>query len=298
MSDARRGLPADPEALIEALNAKARRPEPMTLADFLDLMAVLRDPKRGCPWDVQQSFATIAPYTIEEAYEVADAIARGDMADLRDELGDLLLQVAYHAQMADEAGEFDFAAVADSVTRKMIRRHPHVFGDADGHRAELVRGLWDRVKADEAEAKRLARGGAEPEPKRLLDGVPLALPALTRSVKLQGKAAKVGFDWAETPLILDKLREEIAEFEAEVEAGRRAEMEEEYGDLMFVLANVARHLDIDPEAALARANRKFERRFGHIERRLRADGRTLESASLAEMEALWIEAKTLEKKGG
>jgi ATP diphosphatase len=299
MRNAKRGPAPDAAALIDALNAKASQPEPLTLADFLDVMAVLRDPERGCRWDLEQDFASIAPYTIEEAYEVADAIARGDMADLKDELGDLLLQVAYHAQMADEAGRFDFAAVADGVARKMIRRHPHVFGDADGKVAALIPGLWDRVKAEEAEAKRQAAGGAaEAEAKGLLDGVPLALPALTRSVKLQRKAAKVGFDWTEARLILDKLREEMAEFEAEIESGQQAEMAEEFGDLLFVLANLARHLTIDPEVALDGANRKFERRFRHIERRLREAGRTLEAASLAEMEELWQDAKRLEKAGG
>jgi ATP diphosphatase len=297
MSGAKHGLPEDTGALIDELNAKARQPEPLTLADFLAVMAVLRDPERGCPWDVEQDFETIAPYTIEEAYEVADAIARGDMADLKDELGDLLLQVVYHAQMAAEAGEFDFAGIADGVARKMIRRHPHVFGDADGHRADLVPGLWDRVKAEEAAAKQ-ATGSGPAKENRLLDGIPLALPALTRSVKLQRKAAKVGFDWDAAPLILDKLREEMAEFEAEIIAGKRQEMEEEFGDLLFVLANLGRHLSIDPEAALRTANRKFERRFGHIESRLRASGRSLEGTSLAEMEEFWVEAKELEKSRG
>jgi ATP diphosphatase len=298
MGDAKRGLPEDAGILIDELNAKARQPEPLTLADFLAVMAVLRDPERGCRWDAEQDFQTITPYTIEEAYEVADAIARGDMADLKDELGDLLLQVVYHAQMAAEAGEFDFAGIADGVARKMIRRHPHVFGDADGHRADLVPGLWDRVKAEEAAAKLAADGAGSAKDIGLLDGIPLALPALTRSVKLQRKAAKVGFDWDAAPLILDKLREEMAEFEAEIIAGKREEMEEEFGDLLFVLTNLARHLSIDPESALRAANRKFERRFTHIESRLRASGRSLEGASLAEMEELWVEAKELEKSRG
>jgi nucleoside triphosphate diphosphatase len=285
----------DAPALIAALNDRAARPEPLTIGDFLTLMAVLRDPVHGCPWDIEQSFATIAPYTIEEAYEVADAIARGGMPELKDELGDLLLQVVYHAQMADEAGEFDFAGVTDAVTRKMIRRHPHVFGDAEARAAGAVRGLWDRVKAAEAEAKREVAGAAD-EPAMLLDGIPLALPALTRSVKIQAKAAKVGFDWPDAASILPKLREEFAEFEQEVISGNQEKMKEEFGDFLFVVSNLARALSIDPEDALRQANLKFERRFGHIERRLRASGRELGKASLEEMEALWQEAKRIENK--
>jgi nucleoside triphosphate diphosphatase len=285
----------DAPALIDALNDRAARPEPLTIGDFLTLMAVLRDPVHGCPWDIEQSFATIAPYTIEEAYEVADAIARGGMAELKDELGDLLLQVVYHAQMADEAGEFDFAGVADAAVRKLIRRHPHVFGDAEARAAGAVRGLWDRVKTAEAEAKREAAGGLE-EPAMLLDGIPLALPALTRSVKIQAKAAKVGFDWPDAASILPKLREEFVEFEQEVLAGNQEKMQEEFGDFLFVVSNLARALSIDPEDALRQANLKFERRFGHIERSLRQAGRSLQEASFDEMEALWHEAKRLEKR--
>ena len=280
---------------IERLNARAAEPARMPIGDLLALMAVLRDPENGCPWDKEQDFATIAPYTIEEAYEVADAIARGDLVDLKDELGDLLLQVVYHAQMAKEDGAFDFADVADAITRKMLRRHPHVFGDAELRASVEMRGLWDRLKTEEAEAKRSDADGASPERPGVLDNVPVALPALTRSVKLQRQAAKVGFDWAEAEPIFAKLKEELAEFEAEMRDGRREAMEEEYGDMLFVLANLARHLAIDPEKALRGANAKFERRFRHIERRLAAAGRDIEAATLDEMEALWNEAKLLEK---
>ncbi|WP_088342635.1 MULTISPECIES: nucleoside triphosphate pyrophosphohydrolase [Rhodomicrobium] len=267
----------------------------MTLGDLIAIMAVLRDPERGCPWDKQQNFSTIAPYTIEEAYEVADAIARGDLIDLKDELGDLLLQVVYHAQMAKEDSRFDFDAVADGIARKMIRRHPHVFGDEETREAVRVPGLWDRIKAQEAEAKRAAAGGEAPAPEGVLEGIPLNLPALTRSVKIQRRAAKVGFDWPETEQIFAKVWEELSEFYEELRGGRQAEMQEEFGDLMFVLANLARRLDIDPEAALHSANRKFARRFAHIEAALKAQGRAPEQATLEEMEALWLEAKRVEK---
>ena len=261
---------------------------------MLSLMSVLRDPARGCPWDREQNFASIAPYTIEEAYEVADAIARGDMGDLKDELGDLLLQVVYHAQMAGEAGEFDFASVADAVTRKMIRRHPHVFGSDETRFAVDVKGLWNRIKAEEARARR-EQAGAENAPDSVLDGVPLALPAMTRSVKMQKKAASVGFDWAEPVQILSKVREEIDELEVEIKAGDQGKMEEELGDLLFVLANLGRRLKVDPEAAVRAANAKFERRFRHIERRLKAEGKLAADTSLEELEMLWLDAKRQEK---
>ncbi len=280
---------------IARLNAKAAEPAAMTIADLLGLMAVLRNPQHGCPWDKEQDFATIAPYTIEEAYEVADAIGRGDLADLKEELGDLLLQVVYHAQMAAEGGAFDFADVADTITRKMIRRHPHVFGDVDLRAGIEMRGLWDRLKAEEAEAKRAQVYSTETERAGILDGVPVALPALTRAVKLQRRAAKVGFDWPEAGQIFAKLKEELAEFEAELGAGNQEAMEEEFGDITFVLANLARRLSIDPEKALRDANAKFERRVRHIERRLAETGRDIEAATLDEMEALWTEAKRLEK---
>ena len=287
--------PTPPPALISALAAKALGAQTVTLADLIDIMAILRTPEIGCPWDLEQNFDTIAPYTIEEAYEVADAIARGDLSDLKDELGDLLLQVVYHARMAEERHAFDFADTADALARKLIRRHPHIFGDEVARTSAPVPGLWDRIKAEEAAAKTEARDGAA-APGSILDGVPVALPALTRSVKLQRRAAKVGFDWPDAGKILDKLKEEVAELEEEIPGGHRGRMEEEFGDMMFVLANLARRLDIDPEHALRGANAKFMRRFSHIERRLAAAGQTLDDASLAEMEALWDEAKSLEKR--
>ena len=283
-------------ARIAELNAKAERTDPLALTDLLSLMVVLRDPHQGCPWDREQDFTSIAPYTIEEAYEVADAIARADLHDLKDELGDLLLQVVYHAQMAEEAEEFDFHAIADAVTRKMIRRHPHVFGDEETKAAQNVPGMWDRIKAEEAKRKEELNGGRS-SPESALDGVPLAFPALTRSVKLQKRAAKVGFDWGELPPILDKLREELGELEEEIKVGDQAKIQEEFGDLLFVMANLGRRLSLDPEQALSETNRKFMRRFSHIETRLSEMGRNISEASLPEMEELWNEAKLRERSG-
>jgi len=284
-------------AQLAALAAKADASGLFTLADLIAIMEILRTPVIGCPWDLAQTFDTIAPYTIEEAYEVADAIARGDLHDLKDELGDLLLQVVYHARMAEERAAFDFAAIADALARKLIRRHPHVFGDEVARASANVPGMWDRIKAGEAAAKLEAQGQTAP-PHSLLDGVPVALPALTRSVKLQWRAAKVGFDWPDADQILAKFTEELAEFEHERAAGHRERMEEEFGDMLFVLANLARRMEIDPEAAVRGANAKFTRRFNHIERRLAERGHTPEDATLAEMEALWIEAKASEKDAG
>jgi ATP diphosphatase len=260
------------------------------MARLLAIMAKLRDPNGGCPWDLEQSFATIAPYTIEEAYEVAAAIERADMTELKGELGDLLLQVVFHAQIAAEAGAFDFADVAEAISEKMIARHPHVFGDANVATAEAQTVAWEEMKA--AERAKKASGAAEPG---TLDGVPLALPALLRAIKLQNRAARVGFDWPSTDLVIDKIVEEAREL---VEARERAEpdkLEDEMGDLLFVAANLARHLKIDPETALRRANAKFERRFRHIEAGLTAQGRLFEDATLEDMEALWVEAKELER---
>lgn len=293
------------------------------IARLIQIMAALRTPVTGCPWDLAQSFATIAPYTLEEAYEVADAIERQDLADLKDELGDLLLQVVYHARMAEEIGAFSFGDVVEGVTRKMIRRHPHVFGDETARSPQDVDGLWARIKAQEKAEKAAARraladklaGDHAPtatQPPQgssalsLLADVPLPLPALTRAVKLQDKAAKVGFDWPSLSPVFDKAREELAEFEAvalphdprgpDAAVGRdEAAIKEEFGDLLFVMANVARHLKIDPEAALRAANNKFMRRFAHIETRLAAQGSAPQRSSLAEMDALWDEAKALEK---
>ena len=263
---------------------------------LLDIMAALRTPETGCPWDLEQDFASIAPYTIEEAYEVADAIARHDLDDLCDELGDLLLQVVFHARMAQERDAFDFGDVVQAITSKMIRRHPHVFGDARGRDVAAVNAAWDEIKAEEKaeRAERRARHGLPPEPERgrTLDGVPAGAPALTRAVKLQTKAARVGFDWPDVRPVLDKIREEIDEVEAEIAAGDREAAAGEVGDLLFALANLARHLDIDPEAALRGTNQKFVRRFAYIEDRLADEGRRPAEASLDEMEALWQAAKT------
>jgi ATP diphosphatase len=264
-----------------------------------EIMAALRTPDTGCPWDLEQTFVTIAPYTLEEAYEVADAIERGDVANLREELGDLLLQVVFHARMAEEEGRFDFGDVVDAITRKLIRRHPHVFGDARDLSSDEVKALWGRIKAEEkrerAEARRAAGLPAE-EAAGALAGVPLALPALSRALKLQQKAGKVGFDWNDPRAVLAKLREEIDEVEAELEAGDADRVAGEVGDLLFAVANLARHLSVDPEAALRGANAKFERRFAHIESRLGEAGRAPADATLDEMEALWSEAKQRERK--
>jgi len=258
------------------------------IARLIEIMAALRTPGSGCPWDLAQSFATIAPYTLEEAYEVADAIARGDLAGLKDELGDLLLQVVFHARMAEEQGAFDFGGVVEGITAKLIRRHPHVFADAQGRTAEAVKGLWERIKADEKAERGEAAEGA-------LTGVPLALPALTRALKLQEKAGRVGFDWNDARAVLAKIREEADEIEAALDAGARDEAAAEIGDLLFALVNLARHLDADPEAVLRATNAKFERRFGTIEGALAARGKTPKEATLAEMDALWDEAKAAEK---
>jgi nucleoside triphosphate diphosphatase len=257
------------------------------LERLLQVMARLRDPDGGCPWDLEQDFASIAPYTIEEAYEVADEIERGDLYDLAGELGDLLLQVVYHAQMAKEAGHFDFDAVAARIADKMIRRHPHVFGAASVESAAAQSRAWE-------DAKEVERAAKASDPSILAD-LPLGLPALTRAAKLQRRAARVGFDWPEVGPVFAKLAEEIAEVQAELAAGApHARLEEEIGDLLFAAANLARHLGVDGETALRRANGKFERRFRAIETALRAAGRNLEDASLDEMEELWQAAKASE----
>jgi ATP diphosphatase len=261
--------------------------EPM--ARLLAVMAWLRDRQHGCPWDVDQTFRTIAPYTIEEAYEVADAIERDDLGALKEELGDLLLQVVYHAQMAHETGAFGFADVASAIAEKMVDRHPHVFGDAMVATAEAQTVSWEARKAAERTAK---RAGAEPA--GALDGVARALPALLRAEKIQKRAARVGFDWKQTGPVIDKIEEELGELRAELTAGNvdPARLTDELGDVLFAVANLARHCKIDPEAALRATNDKFERRFRHIERRLAEAGRKPADATLEEMEALWQEAKT------
>lgn len=260
---------------------------------LLEVMARLRDPERGCPWDIAQSFATIAPYTIEEAYEVADAIERGDMQALEGELGDLLLQVVYHAQMASEAGLFDFDGVAAAIAAKMVRRHPHVFGTAEVESAAAQSLAWEQQKAEE----RAARAGAGEDASALAD-IPLNLPALTRALKLQRRAARVGFDWGETQPVLDKLREETAEIEAALAAGDRQAVAEEIGDLLFTMVNLARRLEVDPETALRACNAKFERRFRRLEAELAARGRRPEDVPLAELDAGWEAAKAAERTGG
>jgi MazG family protein len=270
------------------------------LADLVAVMAALRAPVTGCPWDLEQSFATIAPYTIEEAYEVADAIQRGNRVDLKEELGDLLLQVVYHAQLAKEEGAFAIEDVVDGITRKMIRRHPHVFGDEAARSAGAAKGFWEKIKATEKASKEATGAGAATQASLLAD-VPLALPALTRAVKLQSKAAKVGFDWPDLTPVLAKMEEELAELKAELMPGAasldhvaRERVAHELGDLLFVMANVARHLSIDPEDALRSTNAKFTRRFGRIEERLAEAGKTPAQSTLAEMDRLWDEGKAEE----
>jgi ATP diphosphatase len=266
------------------------------IAALLDIMAALRTPGSGCPWDLEQTFATIAPYTIEEAYEVADAIGRGDLGDLREELGDLLLQVVFHARMAQEQGVFDFGDVVEAITAKLLRRHPHVFGDAGGLKVEAVNALWERIKAQE-KAERAADGKAA-ETAGALAGVPVGLPALTRALKLQEKAGKVGFDWNDPRAVLGKIREEADEIDAALGASIGDAIAGEVGDLLFAVVNLARHVGADPEAVLRSANRKFERRFAAIERALAARGKSPCEATLAEMDDLWNAAKVAEKAEG
>jgi len=260
---------------------------------LIEIMAALRTPVTGCPWDLEQSFATIAPYTIEEAYEVADTIARDDLDDLREELGDLLLQVVYHAQMAEEIGAFAFGDVVEAITKKMIRRHPHVFGpDAGQTSQEVVNRNWERIKAAEKAERAARRGEAVDMPASLLASVKSGLPALARALELQKKASTVGFDWNDPRAVLKKIREETDEIGAALDAGDEAHVVDEIGDLLFVAVNLARHLRADPESALRRTNAKFIKRFAYIERALRERGKTLEQSSLVEMDALWNEAKT------
>jgi tetrapyrrole methylase family protein/MazG family protein/ATP diphosphatase len=256
------------------------------VAQLLEIMERLRDPSGGCPWDLEQTFETIAPYTIEEAYEVADAIASGSMEDLADELGDLLFQVVFHAQMAREAGAFDFADVARAIVGKMIRRHPHVFGDAQARTAEEQTAAWEETKARERSAKAQAS---------VLDGVAVGLPALTRALKLSRRAARVGFVWPSAREVVAKLHEEVAELEAELDRGDREKARQELGDVLFVCANLARELDVDPEAALRETNDKFVRRFSFIERALADAGSSPELSNLEEMDALWDKAKAVER---
>ena len=272
------------------------------IARLLEIMAALRTPRTGCPWDLEQDFASIAPYTLEEAYEVVDAIERGDLADLRDELGDLLLQVVFHARMAEEQGSFAFGDVVEAITRKLIRRHPHVFGNTEDLSPEAVKSLWDSIKAEEKAERRASREslGQTPDAHEagFLSGIPTALPALTRAQKLTAKAAKVGFDWPEAAQVIDKIHEELEEVKEASSSGRKDRIEDEIGDLLFSVTNLARHFGIDPERALRRTNAKFERRFSSIEAALERQDRTLDEASLEEMEKLWVAAKTAEREPG
>lgn len=269
---------------------------------LIEIVAALRHPQNGCAWDREQTFETIVPYTIEEAYEIADAVARDDMCDLKEELGDLLLQVVFQSRIAEERACFDFGGVVEAISQKMIRRHPHVFGDARGLSPGELKSLWSAIKRGEQAAKEEAgratfgangAGGGAPQ-SGLLNHVPMALPGLTRAVKLQAKAATVGFDWNDANMVLAKIREEIAECEAALAHGKPSEVEEEIGDTLFALANLARHVDVDPEAAIRRANAKFESRFRFIEDELARLGKTPAASGLEEMEALWNAAKRRE----
>lgn len=259
---------------------------------ILDIMAALRTPETGCPWDLKQDFASIAPYTIEEAYEVTDAIERGDMDDLKDELGDLLLQVVFHARIAEEAALFNFSDVVDAISDKMTRRHPHVFGDETAEDSDTVRQNWEEIKAAEKAAKGKANANADDS---LLADVPSTLPALTRAVKLQKRAARIGFDWSEAEPIFAKLEEEIGELREAMSRADSADIEDEYGDVLFVIANLARHLSLDPEAALRKGNAKFTRRFQALERFAKEAKPNISDFTLDEYEMFWQRAKAEEK---
>jgi ATP diphosphatase len=296
-----RGVGPDGSAGLRPDARAAEALPPAGLERLVAIMAALRDPETGCPWDLEQTFATIAPYTVEEAYEVADAIERNDLADLKQELGDLLLQVVYHARIAEEAGAFAFDDVVAAISDKMVRRHPHVFGTAQERAEGAAPGFWERIKAEEKAglaADRARLGVGEDEARSLLDDVTRTLPALVQAVKLQKKAATVGFDWPSLGPVLAKISEELGELESALAAGDRDAVRAEFGDLLFVLANVARHLDVAPEDALAATNAKFRRRFRRIELWLAEGGCTLEAATLEEMDALWDRAKAEERGSG
>jgi nucleoside triphosphate diphosphatase len=264
---------------------------------LIAIMAALRSPNTGCKWDLEQNFASIAPYTVEEAYEVADAINRHNMPDLCEELGDLLLQVVFHARMAEELGYFTFADVCEAITTKLIRRHPHVFGNAQSLHPDEVKDLWNKIKEQEKDEKTAKQVGAglPPSETAFLDQVPRTLPALTEAFKLQKKAASVGFDWNNVDQVFDKLNEELDELKQSLADNDSAATREELGDLLFVVANIARKLKIDPEQALNDGNIKFRRRFGYIETELHRDDRSFLQSDLNEMERLWSEAKLKEK---
>ncbi|EJZ21455.1 nucleoside triphosphate pyrophosphohydrolase [Rhizobium sp. Pop5] len=268
------------------------------ISRLIEIMAALRHPETGCPWDIEQNFETIKPYTIEEAYEVSDAIERGDMDDLCDELGDLLLQVVFHARMAEEAGEFSFGDVVNAITTKMIRRHPHVFARSAADTPDAVKRQWDEIKQAEKRERaehRTRRGITEDFKGGFLGSVQRSFPALTEALKLQERAAKVGFDWSAPEPILDKIEEEIGELRVALKEGDRAKVSDELGDLIFAVVNIGRHVKADPEQALRGTNTKFRRRFNHIEHVLKAEGETLEAASLERMEEIWQAAKAIER---
>ncbi|MFK0330860.1 nucleoside triphosphate pyrophosphohydrolase [Rhizobium sp. NPDC090275] len=271
------------------------------ISRLIEIMAALRNPETGCPWDIVQTFETIKPYTIEEAYEVSDAIERNDMDDLCDELGDLLLQVVFHARMAEEAGEFSFGDVVEAITRKMIRRHPHVFARSEADTPDAVKKQWDDIKQAEKRERaerRAARGISEDFKAGFLGSVQRSFPALTEALKLQERAAKVGFDWSAPEPILDKIEEEIAELREALASGDHAKVSDELGDLIFAVVNIGRHVKADPEQSLRGTNTKFRRRFNHIETSLEAEGETLEAATLERMEELWQAAKAIERQLG
>ncbi|AHG45297.1 nucleoside triphosphate pyrophosphohydrolase [Rhizobium leguminosarum bv. trifolii CB782] len=268
------------------------------ISRLIEIMAALRHPETGCPWDIVQNFETIKPYTIEEAYEVSDAIERGDMDDLCDELGDLLLQVVFHARMAEEAGEFSFGDVVNAITTKMIRRHPHVFARSDADTPDAVKIQWDEIKQAEKRERterRARRGITEDFKGGFLGSVQRSFPALTEALKLQERAAKVGFDWSAPEPILDKIEEEIGELRVALRDGDRAKVSDELGDLIFAVVNIGRHVKADPEQAVRGTNTKFRRRFNHIEQVLDAESETLEAASLERMEEIWQAAKAIER---
>ncbi len=265
------------------------------ISRLVEIMAALRNPDGGCPWDIEQDFKSIAPYTIEEVYEVIDAIERDDRDDLREELGDLLLQVIYHARMAEEEGTFDFGDVVEGITQKMIRRHPHVFGDEKARTAGMAKGAWERIKAVEKKEQADRREAMGLPPKigtgSLLDDVPATMPGLMVAVKLQQKASKVGFDWNDPKAVLAKIYEELGEAETELDANDKTALQDEIGDILFAVANLARHADIVPDQALRGSNTKFRKRFGYIEQNIDAEGVSLEDADLETMEQLWQTAK-------
>lgn len=268
------------------------------ISRLIDIMAALRNPETGCPWDIEQDFESIKPYTLEEAYEVADAIERKDMDDLCDELGDLLLQVVFHARMAEEAGEFSFGDVVEAITRKMIRRHPHVFARSDADTPDAVKKQWDEIKQAEKRERserRALRGITEDFKAGFLGSVQRSFPALTEALKLQERAAKVGFDWSAPEPILDKIEEEVDELRVALREGDKSKVSDELGDLIFAVVNIGRHVKTDPEQALRGTNIKFRRRFNHIEKVLDAEGESLEEASLERMEEIWQAAKAIER---